>query len=165
MIRFRGEPVVIMGDIESMFLQVLVPVYDCSLLRFLWWANHGIMGTVEDFEVKVHVFCATSSLSCCNYALQRIAVDNGEIYHPDVVTMLQQNFYVDDLMKSVNDVKTAITLLYDIIRMCASGGFKLTKIISIRVEVLQSVTETERRKGVKNIDLNNGIDLPTERAL
>ena len=49
--------------------------------------------------------------------------------------------------------------------MSASGGFKLTKIISKRVEVLQSVTETERRKGVKNIDLNNGIDLPTERAL
>ena len=118
MIRFHEEPVVIMGDIESMFFQVLVPVYDCSLLRFLWWANHGIMGTVEDFEMKVHMFCATSSCSCCNYALQRIAVDNGEIYHPDVVTMLQQNFYVDDLMKSVNDVKTAIRLLYDIIRMC-----------------------------------------------
>ena len=49
--------------------------------------------------------------------------------------------------------------------MPASGGFKLTKIISNRVKVLQSVTETERRKGVKNIDLNNGVDLPTERAL
>ena len=56
-------------------------------------------------------------------------------------------------------------MLCDIIRICATGGFKLTKIISNRVEVLQSVTETERRKGVKNIDLNNGVDLPTERAL
>ena len=27
------------------------------------------------------------------------------------------------------------------------------------------MTETERRKGVKDIDLNNGIDLPKERAL
>ena len=33
------------------------------------------------------------------------------------------------------------------------------------MEVIQSVTETERRKDVKNVDLNNGIDLPTERAL
>ena len=49
--------------------------------------------------------------------------------------------------------------------MCASGGFKPTKIISNRVEVLQSVTKTERRKGVKNINLNNGIVLRTERAL
>ena len=57
------------------------------------------------------------------------------------------------------DVKRAIRLLCDIIRMCASGGFKPTKIISNRVEVLQSVTKTERRKGVKNINLNNGIVL------
>ena len=86
-------------------------------------------------------------------------------YHPDVATTLQQNFYVDDLQKSAKDVKTAIRLLCDIIRMFASGGFKVTKIINNRVEVIQSVTETERRKSVKNIDLNNRIDLPTERAL
>ena len=34
-IRFHEELVVIMGDTES-FHQVLVPEYDCSLLRFLW---------------------------------------------------------------------------------------------------------------------------------
>ena len=157
-IRFREEPVVIMGDIESMFLQVLIPEYDCSLLRFLWWANHDIRDTVEDFEMKVHLFGATSSPSCCNYALERTAVDNEKKYHPDVATTLQQNFYVDDLLKSVKDVQTVIRLLYDIIRMHKSGGFKLTKIITNRVEVLHSVTETERRKGFKNTDLNNGID-------
>ena len=163
-IRFREEPVVIMGDIESMFHQVLVPEYDRSLSRFLWWANHDIRGTVEDFEMKNHVFGATSSPSCCNYAMKSIAVDNGKKYHPDVAATLQQNFYVDDLLKSVKDVKTAIRLLCDSIRMCASGGFKLTKIVSNRVKVLRSVTETERRKCVKNIDLSNGIDLPTERV-
>ena len=163
-IRFCEESVVIMGDIESMFHQVLVPEYDRSLLRFLWWANHDIRGTVEDFKMKNHVFGATSSPSCCNYVLKSIAVDNGKKYHPDVAATLQQNFYVDNLLKSVKDVKTAIRLLCDSIRMCASGGFKLTKIISNRVKVLQSVTETERRKCPKNIDLNNGIDLPTERV-
>ena len=55
----------------------------------------------------------------------------------------------------MKDVKATIRLLYDI-RMCGSGGFKLTKIISNKVEVLQSVTKTGKRKGVKNIDLNNG---------
>ena len=164
-IRFHEESVVIMGDIESMFHQVLVPENDRRLLRFLWRANHDIRGTVEGFEMKLHVFGATSSPSCCNYAVKRTAVDNEKKYHPDVVTTLQQIFYVDDLLKSVKDVKTAIRLLYEIIGMCASGGFKLTRVIRNRVKVLQSVTETERRKGVKNIDFNNGIDLPTERAL
>ena len=35
-IRYLEEAVVRIGDIESMFHQVLVPEYDCSLLRFLW---------------------------------------------------------------------------------------------------------------------------------
>ena len=35
---------------------------------------------------------------------------------------------------------------------------------SNRMEVLQSVTET-KRKSVKNIDLNNGVNFSTERAL
>ena len=133
------------------------------MLRFLLRANHEISGTVEEFEMKVHVFGATALPSCCNYVLKRTAVDDGKKYHPDATT-LQQNFYVDNLLKSVKDVQTAIRLLYDI-TMCASRGFKLTKIISNRVEVLQSVTATKRRKGVKNVDVNNGSDLPTERAL
>ena len=114
-IRFHEESVVIMGDIESMFHQVLVPENDRRLLRFLWRANHDIRGTVEGFEMKLHVFGATSSPSCCNYVVKRTAVDNEKKYHPDVVTTLQQIFYVDDLLKSVKDVKTAIRLLYEII--------------------------------------------------
>ena len=35
--RFHEEPVVIMGDIESMFHQAMVPKEDRSFLRFLWW--------------------------------------------------------------------------------------------------------------------------------
>ena len=35
--RFCEEPVVIMGDTESMFHQVMVPREGRSLIRFLWW--------------------------------------------------------------------------------------------------------------------------------
>ena len=49
--------------------------------------------------------------------------------------------------------------------MLASGGFKSTKIISDRVEVLQSVTEIKRRKVIKSIDINNMSDLQLERSL
>ena len=76
-----------------------------------------------------------------------------------------ERFYVDDLMNPVRDVQRTIKLLYGITRMSASGSFKLSNIISNREEVLESVTETERRKDVKNVHLNNGIDLPAERAL
>ena len=74
--RFCKETIFIMDDIKSLFHQGLVPEYDRSLLRFLWWVNYDISGTVEDFEMKVHVFGAISSSSYCYYALKRAAVDN-----------------------------------------------------------------------------------------
>ena len=67
-------------------------------------------------------------------------MDNGKKYHPDVATTPLQNVYVDDLLKSVKDVQTAIRLRHNIVKMCASGGSKLTKITTNRAEVLQSVT-------------------------
>ena len=56
---------------------------------------------------------------------------------------LEQHQHVDDLLKSVSNVATAIRLLNDVIEMCAADGFRLTKIISNRIEVLQSTGETE----------------------
>ena len=44
-------------------------------------------------------------------------------YQTDVMDALKRNFYMDDLLKSVKDVKTAIRLLHDVISMCADGGF------------------------------------------
>ena len=47
--------------------------------------------------------------------------------------------------------------------MCVSGGFTQMQIISNIVEVLLSVPE--RRNEVKNAYLDNGTDLPTQKAL
>ena len=151
--RFHEEPVVIMGDIESMFHQVMVPKEDRSLLRFLWWEDHDINGSAKDFEMCVHVFGGTSSPSCCNYALKQTAYDNRSRYQTDVMDTLNRNFYVDDLLRSVKDVKTAIRLLHDVTSMCADGGFWLTKLVSNRTEVLDSIPEEARRTGVKDVYL------------
>ena len=67
--------------------------------------------------------------------------------------------YIDNLLNSVKDVQTAIRLLYNIKRMYASGDFKQTKKNGSGVELFQSVTKTERRKGVKNVDLSYGSEL------
>ena len=41
----------------------------------------------------------------------------------------------------------------------------MMKIISNSVEVLQSVTESERKNGAMNVNLDNGPNLPTEKAI
>ena len=77
---------------------------------------------------------------------------------------LRRNVYVDELIKSVRDVNTALCLLHKVITLCAEGDFWLTKFVSNKAVVLKSIPEADRRDGLKNIDINRGFDLPTERA-
>lgn len=72
---------------------------------------------------------------------------------------------MDGLLKSVKANYIAIKLQHDVISMCASGGFRLTKIISHSIKIFQSVPESERRNEVKNVYFNNRVNLLTEKAL
>ena len=74
-----------------------------------------------------------------------------------------KNYYVDDLLKSVEDEEHAKDLIR-IQKMCSAGGFKLTKLTSNKKLVLMSVPENHRREDVKDADLVNE-ELSTERAL
>ena len=114
---------------SAMFHQVLVPKNGRSLLRFLWWENHDTSSKILDSEMNVHVFEGTSSPSCCNYALKKTTLDNESNYHPDVALTLKRNFCVDDLLKSVKDVSTAVKLIHHInSKMCSDGSFPFNKI-------------------------------------
>ena len=77
--RFRQETVAFMCDIESMFLQVRVSEECRDLLRFLWWENGDTTKDPIEFKMTVHLFGATSSPGCANYALKSTANDNEEL--------------------------------------------------------------------------------------
>ena len=111
----------------------------------------------------VHVFGGTSSPSCSNYALEKTSIDGKDQFGLEAAKTLQNNFYVDDLLKSVAQEDQAIQLIKNVKAMCSSGGFKLTKFLSNNKMVLRSVPEKDSRKGVKDKDLVG--DLPLEQAL
>ena len=96
--RFRREPVVIMADIESMFHQVQVTPDDRNLLRFLWWPEGDMRQPPAEYRMKVHLFGATSSPSCANFALRQCAEDYGHHYSKETVDKLLHCFYVDDCL-------------------------------------------------------------------
>ncbi|XP_078665802.1 uncharacterized protein LOC144908142 [Branchiostoma floridae x Branchiostoma belcheri] len=137
--RFREEPVALMADIEAMFSQVKVPVEDRDYLRFLWWPEGNTNEPLREFRMKVHVFGATSSPSCANYALKRIAEDCKGQYNDEVLESLRKNFYVDDLLKSTSTVEEGGNLAKGMQEACKDGGFRLTKWVSNQPEVMNSV--------------------------
>lgn len=162
--RFRQDKLAMMADIEAMYHQVRVPEEDTDLLRFLWWPEGDLTGEMAEYKMVVHLFGATSSASCANFALRKTAQDNIPKASPEVVKTVLNNFYVDDCLKAVNNEKEAVELKKNLTALCASGGFKLSKWTSNSRSLLQSIPESERAKEVKDLDLAEDT-LPIERAL
>ena len=107
------------------------------------------------------VFGGTSLSSCSNYDIKRTSIDGKDQSGLEAAKKFQNNFYVDDLLKSVTQ-EEAIQLIKNVKVMCLSGGFKLTKFLSNNKRVLQYILEKDRRKGVKDKDLVG--DVPSEQA-
>ena len=114
--------------------------------------------------MSVHVFGGVSSPSCGNYALRKTTPDNQGEYGNDAAETLRNNFYIDDLLKSVNTHEFVSKLVDDVRQMCKAGGLHLTKFICNEKEKLALIPEEDRRQDVKNQDLITE-SLPTERAL
>ena len=147
---------------ESMRYQLRVFECQQTFIKFLWSEYHSTEQEPSDFAMCTHVFGGVLSASCSNYALKITATDNTDQYGQGATEVVRSNFYVDDLLRS-SDPKTATILVKNIVDMCNIGGFHLTKFISNNRELLMSISEDQRRNGVKNADLIS--DLPTEKAL
>ena len=162
--RFRQEPVAFMCDIESMFHQVGVSEECRDLLRFLWWEDGDISKDPLEFRMTIHLFGATSSPGCANYALKAAADDNEIELGSAPANFIRREFYVDDGLKSVASVEEAVTLIKDTKEMCRRGGFNLHKFVCNNKDVIESIPIEDRAEGIKNIDLDQEA-LPLERAL
>ena len=58
----------------------------------------------------VHVFGGVLSGACSNYALKMTAIENREKFGEEADQTLQNNFHVDDLLKSVENEDMAVQL-------------------------------------------------------
>ena len=164
LIRFRENDIAIMGDIDSMFHQVRVPKEDASFLRFLWWKDGDTKQQPVEYQMNVHLFGATSSPSCVNYALRCTAENGRNLFDDEVIETVLRNFYMDDCLKSVASVDKAIKLVSDIQRLLNQGGFHIAKWISNSRDVIKSVPIEARSKSVMDLDLDQD-NLPSDRAL
>ncbi|KAK2561740.1 hypothetical protein P5673_015118 [Acropora cervicornis] len=80
------------------------------------------------------------------------------IYSCSVTLSNDQNFYMDNLLKSVNDITTMSLLQQEMISLLARGGFRLNK----WSKVLSWIPSHELACPTLNLDLDN---LPVERTL
>ena len=113
-----------------------------------------------DLEITAHIFGGVSSPSCSNYSLKKTASDNLKKYREDITSILRQNFYASDMLKSFFSIEEAIRITGKVKQLCKEGGFNLTKFSRNNLDVLKIIQDKYGKDGVKDKDL--AIDVLAE---
>ena len=119
---------------------------------------------IKEYRMIIHLFGAVSSPSCSNFALCMTANEKEAEYGSEVAQTLRRNLYIDDFLRSVSTEAKGKDQIDGLRQACGKSGFRLTKFICNRWNVLESIPEEERSKDAKMLDLNYD-DLPIEREL
>ena len=159
LLRFRQGKIAVAGDIERMFYRFKVDKEDRNYLQFLWWDNDDIDMKPKLYRMTVHLFGATSSPGCANFALKKLASDYQAFFSEDVFNFVQENFYVDDGLFSCSSVDQASQLVEDACSLFKKANIRLHKFVSNSKAVLESIPESERANDVSSIEfLTNTVE-------
>ncbi|XP_077976283.1 uncharacterized protein LOC120332657 [Styela clava] len=157
LMRFRQERIALVADIEAMFHQIHVDPKDRDALRFLWWPGGDMSKEPIDHRMTVHLFGSKSSPTVANFCLKRVAQDFGGEFDTDVIEAIEQDFYVDDLLKSVCSENDGLRMKQQLTEILKKGGFKLTKWLSNSEKILNSIPEDEKARSILNLKFDETL--------
>ena len=125
-----------------MFHEVKVTPSDADSLCFLWKENIYSDDPPITLQMMVHIFGAKDSPCCANYAIKGTSRDNYKDFDAATYESAVKSFYADDLLKSVKTTEMAQSLTKQLLKMMRRG-FRLTKFLSNRKEVLEFLPSTD----------------------
>ena len=88
--------------------------------------------------LTAHLFGDISFPSCSNYVIKENSADNVNKYGNEASTIVKRNLYVEDMLKSFPDVKTARDMVNKVRALHLAGGFNLRRFTTNDVDLLYS---------------------------
>jgi hypothetical protein len=132
------------GDVEGMFHQVSVPFYQVKYYCFLWFKDNNLNGPVEEREHHVHLFGSRPSPTISNNTLNKTAEDIASDFSSEVVVVVGDNFYVDDMALSKDSEEECVEIVKEVPAFLDRGGFNLTKFATNSPLALSVVDESKK---------------------
>lgn len=135
---FREYRIAVTGDIEEMFLRLLIRPEDSQSQRFLWRQNPGDAPAV--YVIDVATFGSTCSPSSAQFVKNTNAREYSEEF-PRASTAIIKYHYVDDYLDSFETIEEAIEVVKQVKSIHSKGGFNLRNFLSNSGDVLAAINE------------------------
>lgn len=140
-IRWRTHKICLLADVKQMYRQILVAKEDVDYQRILWRSSP------HDEIIEKRLLTVTYGTSCAPFlairTLKQLAQDEKDEF-PDLVDVISNDFYMDDLLTGANDVEKAAELQSRITQVMAKGKFEMHKWASNSPDVLKKVPSAEK---------------------
>lgn len=149
MLRYRSYEIVIKGDIEKMYRQVLVSPLDQDYQRIMWRSDQN--AEFQHYRLQTVTYGTASAPFLATRAIKQLAEDTKQQY-PETSEIIGRDFYVDDLMTGCQTVEQAVALDKELNEICLTAGFKLRKWASNSSAVLENIPSSDRE--VEPFELN-----------
>ena len=157
LLRFRSYTIGLVADIEKAFLMISVSPSDRDSLRFLWTEDPY----AEDLKIqKLRFARVVFGVSCSPFLLNATLRHHVEKYrtsHPELVNILTESTYVDDVIFGADTESEAYELYRSSKEVLSHGQFNLRKFVTNTPSLQSSINVQEN-------ELSNASPLGTESA-
>ena len=143
LLRFRSYSIALVADIEKAFLMISMSPKDRDVLRFLWLKDTF---QEESEIVKLRftrvVFGVSPSPFLLNATIQH-HVEQYQSSHPELVKVLMQSIYVDDVVFGADTEEDAYALYVGSKGILSHGSFNLRKFVTNSTSLQKSIDAQE----------------------
>ena len=130
LLRFRSYPIAWIANIEKAFLMISIAPKDQDVLRFLWINDvNSSDPEVVTFRFTRVVFGVSSSPFLLNATIKH-HVEKYSSTHPEIVKLLLQSIYVDDVVSGADHEEEAYTLYTASKEILSHASFNLRKFVT-----------------------------------
>ena len=144
-LRFRKHRYAASADIKGMFYNVRIPEVDRDFMRFLWWKDGNPANPVVEYRLTHQVPGLADSPSNSCFALRRIAEENPAGVSDATCQAIKEDFYVDDMCHSGSDLKGTQTVIEEMPKALAAGGFHITKFTANNRELIAGIPQEDHK--------------------
>ncbi|KAG5678932.1 hypothetical protein PVAND_008552 [Polypedilum vanderplanki] len=152
LIHARTNEYLIKGDIEAMFHQVHLLDKDKASMRFLFRFDNET--EISVYRMNVLPFGAACSPILSLY-VKNIIAEEIKLISPLAYDTLINSTYVDDTVRSLPNISTAVNLCIDLKRYLKTGGFNLLKLNSNSNEILEQLQRSFKNVSHEKLFIND----------